>query len=83
LALAIDANNETPSHLHLIKIFAAGLARALEMTDSEIQGIEMAALLHNIGKLAVPEHILSKAGPLTQEEFQKIRIHPGEPGRAL
>ena len=53
------------------------------MTDSEIQGIEMAALLHNIGKLAVPEHILSKAGPLTQEEFQKIRIHPGEPGRAL
>ena len=42
----------------------------------DIQGIKTAALLHDIGKLAVPEHILSKPGPLTQEEFQKIRIHP-------
>ena len=46
------------------------------MTESEIQGVKTAALLHDIGKLAVPEHILSKPGPLTQEEFQKIRIHP-------
>ena len=42
----------------------------------EIQGVKTAALLHDIGKLAVPEHILSKPGPLTQEEFQKIRVHP-------
>ena len=46
------------------------------MPDNEIQGVKTAALLHDIGKLAVPEHILSKPGPLTQEEFQKIRIHP-------
>ena len=46
------------------------------MPDTEIQGVKTAALLHDIGKLAVPEHILSKPGPLTQEEFQKIRIHP-------
>ena len=46
------------------------------MSDTEIQGVKTAALLHDIGKLAVPEHILSKPGPLTQEEFQKIRIHP-------
>ena len=46
------------------------------MSDNEIQGVKTAALLHDIGKLAVPEHILSKPGPLTQEEFQKIRIHP-------
>jgi diguanylate cyclase (GGDEF)-like protein len=46
------------------------------MTDNEIRGVKTAALLHDIGKLAVPEHILSKPGPLTQEEFQKIRIHP-------
>src|SRR5205814_2339477 len=46
------------------------------MSDNEIQGVKTAALLHDIGKLAVPEHILSKPGPLTQEEFQKVRIHP-------
>ena len=46
------------------------------MPENEIQGVKTAALLHDIGKLAVPEHILSKPGPLTQEEFQKIRIHP-------
>ncbi|HYM25072.1 MAG TPA: diguanylate cyclase, partial [Vicinamibacterales bacterium] len=51
-------------------------ARALGMGENEIQGVKTAALLHDIGKLAVPEHILSKPGPLTQEEFQKIRIHP-------
>ena len=49
---------------------------ALGMSDTEIQGVKTAALLHDIGKLAVPEHILSKPGPLTQEEFQKIRVHP-------
>ena len=46
------------------------------MSASDVQGVETAALLHDIGKLAVPEHILSKPGPLTQEEFQKIRVHP-------
>ena len=53
-----------------------GLARALGMSENEIQGVKTAALLHDIGKLAVPEHILSKPGPLTQEEFQKIRDPP-------
>ena len=42
----------------------------------EVQAIKTAALLHDIGKLAIPEHILSKPGPLTPEEFQKVRIHP-------
>src|SRR5260370_29703614 len=46
------------------------------LSEPEIHGLETAALLHDIGKLAVTEHILSKPGPLTQEEFQKIRIHP-------
>jgi diguanylate cyclase (GGDEF)-like protein len=59
-----------------VQVYAAGLARALGMPENEIQGVKTAALLHDIGKLAVPEHILSKPGPLTQEEFQKIRIHP-------
>ena len=77
LALAIDAKDQTAqSHIRRVQVYAAGLAGALGMPDNEIQGVKTAALLHDIGKLAVPEHILSKPGPLTQEEFQKIRIHP-------
>src|SRR4249920_1809632 len=77
LALAIDAKDQTAqSHIRRVQVYAAGIARALGMAQHEIQGVKTAALLHDIGKLAVPEHILSKPGPLTQEEFQKIRIHP-------
>ena len=77
LALAIDAKDQTAqSHIRRVQVYAAGLARSLGMSENEIQGVKTAALLHDIGKLAVPEHILSKPGPLTQEEFQKIRIHP-------
>src|SRR3954451_4133629 len=77
LALAIDAKDQTAqSHIRRVQVYAAGLANALGMPATDIQGVKTAALLHDIGKLAVPEHILSKPGPLTQEEFQKIRIHP-------
>ena len=77
LALAIDAKDQTTqTHIRRVQVYAAELARALGMTDNDIQGVKTAALLHDIGKLAVPEHILAKPGPLTQEEFQKIRIHP-------
>src|SRR5437667_2536811 len=77
LALAIDAKDQTAqSHIRRVQVYAAGIARAPGMPDTEIQGVKTAALLHDIGKLAVPEHILSKPGPLTHEEFQKIRIHP-------
>jgi diguanylate cyclase (GGDEF)-like protein/putative nucleotidyltransferase with HDIG domain len=77
LALAIDAKDQTSqSHIRRVQLYAAALARALGMSDNEVQGVKTAALLHDIGKLAVPEHILSKPGPLTPEEFQKIRAHP-------
>ena len=77
LARAIDAKDQlTQSHIRRVQVYAAGLARAAGLGENEIQGVKTAALLHDIGKLAVPEHILSKPGPLTQEEFQKIRIHP-------
>jgi diguanylate cyclase (GGDEF)-like protein/putative nucleotidyltransferase with HDIG domain len=77
LARAIDAKDQNAqSHITRVQVFAAGLARAFGLSESEIQGVKTAALLHDIGKLAVPEHILSKPGPLTEEEFQKIRIHP-------
>ncbi len=77
LALAIDAKDQTAqTHIRRVQSYAAGLARAVGMTENDVQGVRTAALLHDIGKLAVPEHILSKPGPLTQEEFQKIRVHP-------
>jgi diguanylate cyclase (GGDEF)-like protein/putative nucleotidyltransferase with HDIG domain len=77
LALAIDAKDQTTqAHIRRVQLYAAGMAAALGMPENEIQGVKTAALLHDIGKLAVPEHILSKPGPLTQEEFQKIRVHP-------
>ncbi len=77
LARAIDAKDQnTQLHIRRVQIYAAHMAKAVGLSPAEIQGVKTAALLHDIGKLAVPEHILSKPGPLTQEEFQKIRIHP-------
>ncbi len=77
LALAIDAKDKTTSaHIRRVQRFAGALARAVGMSEDEVMGVTTAALLHDIGKLAVPEHILSKPGPLTDEEFQKIHIHP-------
>jgi diguanylate cyclase (GGDEF)-like protein/putative nucleotidyltransferase with HDIG domain len=77
LALAIDAKDRTSqSHIRRMQLYAASLARALGMSENDIQGVQTAALLHDIGKLAVPEHILSKPGPLTNDEFLKIRAHP-------
>jgi diguanylate cyclase (GGDEF)-like protein/putative nucleotidyltransferase with HDIG domain len=77
LALAIDAKDQTSqSHIRRVQLYATAVARALGMSENDIQGVKTAALLHDIGKLAVPEHILSKPGPLTPEEFHKIRAHP-------
>jgi diguanylate cyclase (GGDEF)-like protein/putative nucleotidyltransferase with HDIG domain len=77
LALAIDAKDQAAhNHIRRVQIYAAALARALGMSDAAIQAVKTAALLHDIGKLAVPEHILAKPGPLNAEELQKVRIHP-------
>jgi diguanylate cyclase (GGDEF)-like protein/putative nucleotidyltransferase with HDIG domain len=77
LALAIDAKDRTShSHLRRVQLYATSVARVMGMSENDVEGVKTAALLHDIGKLAVPEHILSKPGPLTPEEFQKIRAHP-------
>ena len=77
LALAIDAKDQTAhNHIGRVQIYATALARELGVSDEDMQAVKTAALLHDIGKLAVPEHILAKPGPLTPEEFQKIRVHP-------
>ena len=77
LAAAIDAKDQmTRVHIRRVQAYAAGLAEALALSPGEIQAVRTAALLHDIGKLAIPAHILSKPGPLTPEEFAKVRIHP-------
>jgi diguanylate cyclase (GGDEF)-like protein/putative nucleotidyltransferase with HDIG domain len=77
LALAIDAKDQTATaHIRRVQVFAAGIAEAMGMSPDDVQGVRTAALLHDIGKLAVPEHILSKPGPLTPEEFHRLKVHP-------
>ncbi len=76
LAGAIDAKDQTThSHIRRVQIYATGLAEALGLPTSDVQAVKTAAMLHDIGKLAVPDYILSKPGPLTPEELQKMRIH--------
>jgi diguanylate cyclase (GGDEF)-like protein/putative nucleotidyltransferase with HDIG domain len=77
LALAIDAKDHTTNqHLHRVRIFAVELAREMGLNEEEIDALRAAALLHDIGKLAVPDHIINKPGRLTPAEFEKMKIHP-------
>jgi diguanylate cyclase (GGDEF)-like protein/putative nucleotidyltransferase with HDIG domain len=76
LARAIDARDQpSAAHLRRMQLYATRLAQVVGLPEAEIQAIKTAALLHDIGKLAVPEHILSKPGRLNEEEFQRVRIH--------
>jgi diguanylate cyclase (GGDEF)-like protein/putative nucleotidyltransferase with HDIG domain len=76
LALAIEAKDHT-SHQHLqrVRVFAVEVAKELNFSGDEIEALRAAALLHDIGKLAIPEHIINKPGRLTPEEFEKMKIH--------
>lgn len=77
LALAIEAKDDTTAaHLQRVQVYASDMARALKLPGLEIKALEAAALLHDIGKLAVPEYIIAKPGRLTPEEFEKMKIHP-------
>src|SRR5437879_5016600 len=77
LALAIEAKDHTThDHLERVRVYAIEVAKDLHVTPEEMEALQAAALLHDIGKLAVPEHIISKPGRLTPEEFEKMKIHP-------
>ena len=76
LARAIQAKDVAGSmHIERVQYYAASLARRLALSERDTQAVETAALLHDIGKLAVPEHILSKPGPLSANERKKMQIH--------
>ena len=77
LALAIEAKDHTThDHLQRVRVYAVEVAKELKVSAAEMEALQAAALLHDIGKLAIPEHIISKPGRLTPEEFEKMKIHP-------
>jgi diguanylate cyclase (GGDEF)-like protein/putative nucleotidyltransferase with HDIG domain len=77
LALAIEAKDHTThDHLQRVRVYAMEVAKELGLSDEDKEALRAAALLHDIGKLAVPEHIIAKPGKLTPEEFEKMKIHP-------
>jgi diguanylate cyclase (GGDEF)-like protein/putative nucleotidyltransferase with HDIG domain len=77
LALAIEAKDDcTSEHLSRVQVYATEIGRELGLDASEMQALQAAAILHDIGKLAVPDYIISKPGKLTADEFEKMKIHP-------
>ncbi|HZO90187.1 MAG TPA: diguanylate cyclase [Chthonomonadaceae bacterium] len=83
LALAIDAKDQY-THQHILRVqrYAMATARHMGLSGDELEGLNTGALLHDIGKLGVPEYVLLKPGRLTDEEFAKIKKHP-EIGAAI
>ena len=77
LAMAIDAKDQiTHGHIRRVQAYAVGLAKRAGVADEQqIKAIEAAALLHDTGKLAIPEYILNKPGKLSPVEFDKMKEH--------
>src|SRR5690606_31129188 len=76
LAVAIEAKDgSTAGHLQRVKLLASRLARKLGCSGDEIRTLQLAALLHDVGKVGVPDYILQKPSRLTDREFQEITAH--------
>jgi putative nucleotidyltransferase with HDIG domain len=76
LALAIEAKDQTTGHhIHRVQTYAMELAKEFGLTGDDAEALRAAAILHDVGKLAVPESIISKPGKLTPEEFGKMKTH--------
>src|SRR5688572_31786069 len=76
LATAIDARDQVGvGHVRRTQIYAVGMGKLLGLSPKDIDAIRAGALLHDIGKLAVPDHILNKPDGLTPAEFEKTKIH--------
>jgi diguanylate cyclase (GGDEF)-like protein/putative nucleotidyltransferase with HDIG domain len=76
LATAIDAKDSvTCSHINRVQIYATVLARTAEVSGPDLDAVATGALVHDIGKLGIPDHILSKPGKLDPDEFRRIQTH--------
>jgi len=77
LAMAIEAKDQsTHQHLMRVRVYVSEIGKLLGLDQSMMQALLTSSFLHDIGKLAVPEHIINKPGKLTPEEFEKMKIHP-------
>jgi len=77
LAMAVDARDHAlNNHLQRVQTYALEIGRELGLDGQELCALRAAAMLHDIGKLAVPEQVLSKPGKLTPAEFESIKTHP-------
>lgn len=75
-AMAIDAKDQhTQGHTERVRDMAVLIGQEMQLPQEEIEALRMAAMLHDIGKLAVPDYILSKPAQLTQEEMRKVQTH--------
>lgn len=76
LATAIEAKDEcTGDHLRRVQVYSLELAKHLGLASDEVNALQAASILHDIGKLAVPDYIISKPGKLTPDEFEKMKVH--------
>jgi putative nucleotidyltransferase with HDIG domain len=76
LAVAINAKDAvTHEHVTRVQTYAAGVARLRGCTEAEVEALRAGALLHDIGKIAVPDYVLNKPGKLTAEEFNQMKLH--------
>jgi putative nucleotidyltransferase with HDIG domain len=84
LAAALDARDPyTAGHSERVSALSVLIARQLALSEAEVDIIRLGALLHDIGKIGVADHILRKPGPLSTDEFEQIRRHPGLGARIL
>ncbi|HME08870.1 MAG TPA: HD domain-containing phosphohydrolase [Bryobacteraceae bacterium] len=77
LALAIDAKDHTThDHLQRVQLYALQIGKDLALSAEDMEALRAASVLHDIGKLAVPEDIINKPGKLNRAEFEKMKVHP-------
>lgn len=77
LAGAIDAKDPyTKGHSTSVSRYAEALARAVNLPENEVERIKIGALLHDVGKIGIPESVLKKPGKLTDEEWEIMKQHP-------
>ena len=84
LSATVDARDTyTAGHSRRVATFASEIARELGLDGTALTGVDQAALLHDIGKIAVPDEVLLKEGPLTSSEWIVMRSHPEEGARII